>query len=162
MRTLYISFLGLVFAVAAYAKANNVPTRPIFASTAIANFDTIPGVPPPPPPPPIQKKYLINANKMAADFAANSSAAEKKYKVHRGMVTIQGIVKEIKPADEFYMTVILDGAPSKFDLQFDQVSARKTKNLSKGMKALFLAQYYGVKGTTISFGGIYIEKPTFE
>ena len=104
-------------------------------------------IPPLPPPPPIDRKSLVKASKLALDYSSNRALADKKYKRGR-LVTVEGIV--------------LDGAPSKIDLQFERLTPRRIKNLKKGMKAIFIAQCDGFNGNVIFSGCIYLEKPTYE
>ncbi|MBK7307811.1 MAG: hypothetical protein IPI88_12805 [Chitinophagaceae bacterium] len=118
-------------------------------------------IPPLPPPPPIDRKSLVKASKLALYYSSNRSLADKKYKRGR-LVTVEGIVKEIIEIDYLNTTIILDGAPSKIDLQFERLTPRRIKNLKKGMKAIFIAQCDGLNGNVIFSGCIYLEKPTYE
>ncbi len=122
-----------------------------------------PSYPPPPPPPPIRKEWLVKASKLAADYVLNRSLADKKYKKNHGLIVVEGIVKEIKETDDHGITIIiLDGAPSKIDVQCEILNSFKIKNLKKGMKVTINANCDGINGHVILSQCIYIEKPTYE
>ena len=131
-------------------------------------LDTIPRnskwdvIPPPPLPPPINKKWLVKASKLASDYILNRSLADKKYK-NGSMIVVEGIVKEIKEPGEHGITIIiLDGGPSKIDVQCEVLNGYKLKNLKKGMKATLNANCDGFNGNVILSRCIYLEKPTYE
>ncbi len=125
------------------------------------NKDT-PSYPPPPLPPPIDRKSLVKASKLASDYSNNRTLADKKYKPKYGRITVEGIVKDIIEIDDHNTTIILDGAPSKIDVQCKVLSDRKVKNLKKGMKATFIANCDGLNGNVILSRCLYIDKPTYE
>jgi hypothetical protein len=117
-----------------------------------------PSYPPKPPPPPIRREWLVKASKLALDYILNQSLADKKYKKNNGLIVVEGIVKEIKETDEHGITIIiLDGAPSKTDVQCEILNSHKIKNLKKGMKATFNAHCDGINGKVILSRCIYIE-----
>ncbi len=118
--------------------------------------------PPPPPPPPIPREDIIEAKKLAADYAAGQSLADKKYKKQDYPIFVEGIVKDIKETDDYGVLIILDGAPSPIDVQCEILNKRRTRNLTKGMKALFMAHCDGLKGNVILSGCFYVQNPTYE
>lgn len=116
---------------------------------------------PPPVYPPIKREWVVQANKLAADYRSNQLQADKKYKKNRTFLIVTGIVKEIIQINDYYSTVILDGGAAKIYIQCERVNTSKLKNLKKGMKAFFYAHCEGLNGNIILSGCIYIEKPTF-
>lgn len=121
-----------------------------------------PSYPPLPPPPPIDRKWVVQATKLASDYKLNGVLADKKYKKDHGSIIIEGIVKEISKKDEHYITIILDGGSSPVDVQCEVIGTSKLKNLKKGMKATLSGHCEGINGNVILSGCMYIEKPTYE
>jgi tRNA_anti-like len=118
---------------------------------------------PKPPPPPIRREWVVKASKLASDYILNQSLADKKYKKDGRLIIVEGIVKEIRETDDHGITIIiLNGAPSKIDLQCEVLNSYKIKNLKKGMKAIFHAHCDGKNGNIILSQCLYIEKPTYE
>lgn len=134
---------------------------PIPSEESMATNPGASSYPPPPPPPPLDKKWIIQTKKLASDYSLDRQQADKKYKINQGSIIVEGIVKEIKQADDYYATVILEGS-SNINIQLEGLSYRRLKNLKKGMKAIFMGKCTGLKGNIILTGGIYIENPTYE
>jgi tRNA_anti-like len=120
-----------------------------------------PSYPPPPPPPPLDRKWVVQANKLASDYLLNRPLADKKYKKGHGSIIVEGRVKEIREKDDHYITIILDGGSSRTDVQCEVANTSKLKNLKKGMKALFIAHCDGINGNVILSKCIYIDKPVY-
>lgn len=121
-----------------------------------------PSYPPLPPPPPIDRKWVVQATKLASDYNLNRSMADRKYKKGQGSVIVEGIVKEIRDADEYSTTIILDGGSSPIDIQCESIRTSKLKNLRKGMKATLSGHCEGINGNVILSGCLYIDKPAYE
>ena len=150
-----------------HSPIDTIPTLPSQPRTnkkplVKANKPLSDEIPPLPSPPPINKKWLVKASKLASDYRLNRSLADKKYK-NGSLIVIEGILKEIKePGEHGIIIIVLDGGPSKIDVQCEVLNGYKIKNLKKGMKATLNAHCYGLNGHVILSGCIYIEKPTYE
>lgn len=124
-------------------------------------LDTL--APPLPPPPPIPKGEVVKAKKLAADYAANKSLADKKYKKVDNILFVEGIVKEIKESkDDGLIIIILDGTPAPIDVRCETINTKSARKLNKGMKATFIGHNVECNGNVVLSKCFHIENPTYE